>query len=105
MVRVVVRTPAACGEKTIEMVQEAFAAMEPPHVSAEMLKSEELRPLRTALRTCSGAPPELVRVTFCAAVEVPWVGVPGKVNVEAGFKVTARESGEGATAVPESVMY
>jgi len=50
-VKVDVRTPVACGENTIEIVQEAFAATEALHESDEMLKSDELNPLRTALRT------------------------------------------------------
>ena len=50
IVRVVLRTPKASGEKTIEIVQEALEAREPLQVSAEMLKSEALKPLRTALR-------------------------------------------------------
>ena len=51
MVSVVVRTPAACGVKTTEIVQAALAGIEPLQVSAEMLKSGALNPLRTALRT------------------------------------------------------
>ena len=42
IVRVVVRTPAAKGENTIEIAQEAPAASEPEQVLAEMLKSEAL---------------------------------------------------------------
>lgn len=49
MVKVVVRIPAACGVNTIEIVQEALAEREPLQVSEEMLKSPELKPLRTAL--------------------------------------------------------
>lgn len=96
--------PEACGEKTIEMVHVALAAMEPLQVSAEMLKSAALKPLRTALRICNEALPEFVRVRFSGAVEVPCVGVPGNVRPEAGLNVTAGAAGEGATAVPESGM-
>lgn len=104
MARVVVRIPVAVGEKTSEMVQEAFAAIEPLHVSAEMLKSVELKPLRTALMICKEAPPELVRVTVWGAEEVPCVAVAGKVRVEEGLRVTAGELGGAATAVPERGM-
>jgi hypothetical protein len=103
-VSVVVRMPVAVGEKTIEMVQEAFAGMEPLQVSAEMLKSEELKPLRTALSICKGAAPELVRVTVCGDEVMPCVDVPGKVRAEAGFRVTPGELGGGATEVPVSKM-
>jgi hypothetical protein len=83
-VRVVVRMPEAMGEKTRAMVQEALAATEPLQVSEEMLKSEALKPLRTALRICKEALPELVTVMLCGLVKVPCVGVPGNVRVEAG---------------------
>ena len=104
MVSVVVRMPEACGEKTIEMVHVAPAAIEPLQVSAEMLKSAALKPLRTALRICKEAAPELVSVTFCGEVEVPCVGVPGNVRADVGLKVTAGAAGGGATAMPESGM-
>jgi hypothetical protein len=42
IVRVVVRTPAARGEKMMEMAQEALTANEPLQVLAEMLKSDAL---------------------------------------------------------------
>ena len=102
--KVVVRTPMAVGEKTIEIVQEAFAAMEPLQLSAETLKSEELKPVRTELNICSAAPPEFVRVTVCGADGTPCVPAPGKVRVDAGLRVTAGELGGAATAVPESRM-
>lgn len=104
MVSVVARMPEARGENTSAILQEALAATEPLQVSVEMLKSAALNPLRTALRICKGAPPEFVSVTVCAAVEVPCVGVPGKVTAPAGFSVTAGEGGMAATAVPASGM-
>jgi hypothetical protein len=51
MVKGDIRTPAACGENTIAIVQDAFAAMEPLYELDAILKSDELNPLRRALRT------------------------------------------------------
>jgi hypothetical protein len=45
MVNVVVRVPAAKGEKAMEIVQEALAAIELLQVSAEMVKSDALNPI------------------------------------------------------------
>lgn len=50
IVNVVVRIPDASGEKTSEIVQEAFATIAPLQVSAEIAKSEELNPPSTALK-------------------------------------------------------
>lgn len=64
MVSVVVRMPEASGEKMMDTAQEELAAMAPLQLSEEMLKSEALKPLRTALKIWSGALPEFVSVTF-----------------------------------------
>jgi len=96
--------PEAMGEKTRAMVQEALAATEPLQVSEEMLKSEALKPLRTALRICKETLPELVTVMLCGLVKVPCVGVPGNVRVEAGFRETEGAPGAGVMDVPVRAM-
>ena len=105
IVRVVVRSPAASGEKIIDIVQEVLAAIVPLQLLEAMLKSARFEPLRTTLRICSGALPEFVTVTVCGSVEVPCAGVPGKFSADAGLRVTAGDAGAGWAAVPESAMH
>lgn len=98
--RLVVRTPAASGEKTMLIAQEAFAASDPVQVFELMEKSALFALLSDGPEeNVSVAFPELVMVMVCGALVTPCVVVPGKFNVP-GTSVTSGAGGGGATAVP-----
>jgi hypothetical protein len=82
--KVVVRTPAACGEKVIGIVQFAPAASVPTQFVFPIAKSLAFSPFTATVATCSGAFPVLLSVAFWAGPLVPCVIVPlgGKVPGE-----------------------
>ena len=98
IVKLAVRGPVPRGLKTSEIVQLAAGASRAVQVLVT-LNSEELDPPRATEEMCSGAMPELVNFSVCAAPEVPCV-VAGNDSV-AGEKVTA---GTVAIPVPLSAM-
>ena len=92
--RLVLRWPEAVGVKTREMVQLEPGASEAVQLLVK-LKSEALGPERVTEEMVKGAFPELMTVSTCGALEVPWV-VEGNESEE-GERVTA---GAAATPVP-----
>ena len=100
MLRAAVLEPAAVGVKVTEMVQLAPAARVLGLVGQVFVwpKSAALVPVSPIELIVSGAVPELVKVTFCAALEVPTACWPKPRLV--GESVTA---GAVATPVPASV--
>jgi hypothetical protein len=100
---VVVRTPAACGENVIGIVQPAPAASVPTQFVLPIVKSLAFSPFTATLATCSGAFPVLLSVAFCGTPLVPCVIVPlgGKLPGEVRL---ATGAGVGpAIPVPASV--
>ena len=101
MVSVVVRIPEASGANVTGMVQlEPDATVIPRQFDPDVEKSPAFKPLTPIDVTCSGPVPVFETVRFCGAAMVPCVVVPARVNVPAGFRVTAGASGGGATPVP-----
>jgi hypothetical protein len=102
MTRLVVRTPAARGEKTRVTLQAAFAANVPVHVLELIEKSAALPPFKVgADAKVSEALPEFVMLMDCAALEMPCVVMPGKFKVP-GIRVICGAGGGGAMAVPDN---
>lgn len=100
IIRFVVRTPAARGEKMTFTVHEAFAASGPVQVFELMEKSVVFTPLMEGgAVNVSVAFPELVMLIDCGALDSPCVVIPGKFSVP-GSSVTSGAGGGGATAVP-----
>ena len=103
--RLVVRTPAASGEKITPTEHDAFVANELAQVFELMEKSAVFTPLSMgADEKVRVAFPELVMVMDCAALDSPCVVVPGNVSVP-GISVTCGAGGGGATAVPVSETF
>lgn len=94
IIRFATRWPAAVGVKTREMAQFEPGASGAVQLLVK-LKSEGLGPARETEEMFKAAFPELMTVSVCGAVEVPWL-TEGKVNA-VGEKVIA---GAGATPVP-----
>jgi len=79
-----VRTPAACGENVIGIVQLPAAAIVPTQFVFPIAKSLAFNPFTATLATCNGAFPVLLSVAFWGPPLVPCVIVPlgGKVPGE-----------------------
>ena len=103
MAKLEVRTPAACGEKTIITEQEALAASGLPQVLEVMEKSATFAPVRVGAElNVSVALPELVIVTGWGALVSPCVVAPEKFRVP-GTRVTSGAGDGGGRAVPVNI--
>jgi len=101
IVRVVVRIPVASGANVTGITQVAPAATAVPRqFDPATEKSPAFKPLTPIAVTCSGPVPVFETLRFCGVAVVPCVVVPARLNVPAGFSVTAGVGVGGASPAP-----